>query len=336
MYSVGIVGAGRIFKKHYEALNKLSKYFKLIAVCDKKITHQIKSISKKKNIFFYDMTEMVKKCKPDIIVILTESGNHIKHYLQLEKLAKNFIIEKPLGLFSKDIKKIISSKKKFKNNIFVVKQNRFNPPVIKLKNSILKKQLGKVFMSTSRVRWKRDQNYYNLASWRGTRNLDGGVIGNQASHHLDALIWLNGKVQEVFAHGIKALAKIESEDTIIANLKFKNGSIGVLEATTATRPIDIEGSLSVLGSKGIVEISGFAMNKIKIWKTSKKIFRKFKENYEIKNVYGNGHLEFYKNVYYNLKGKDNDVIKFEDAVHVSKVIESINISIKKNKTIKVT
>lgn len=335
MYSVGIVGAGRIFKKHYQAINNLSKYFKLIAVCDKKITKQIKNINNKKFYFFSDMTRMVKSCKPDIIVILTESGNHIKHYLKLEKLAKNFIIEKPLGLFSKDLKKIILSKKKFNNNIFVVKQNRFNPPVVKLKKSILKKQLGKVFMSSSRVRWRRDQSYYDLAKWRGTRNLDGGVIGNQASHHLDALIWMNGKVKEVFAHGIKALAKIESEDTIIANLKFKNGSVGVLEATTATRPVDIEGSLSVLGSNGIVEISGFAMNKIKIWKTSKKFYKKFNENYEIRNVYGNGHLEFYKNVYDYLNGKNSDVIKFEDAVHVSKVIEAINNSIRKKKIIKI-
>ncbi len=335
MYSVGIVGTGRIFKKHYQAINKLSKYFKLVAICDKKITNQNKNKSHKRYPFFSDMTKMVKKCKPDIVVILTESGNHIKHYLKLKKIASNFIIEKPLGLFSKDLKKIIINKKKFRNNIFVVKQNRFNPPVMKLKDSIVKKRLGKVFMSTSRVRWMRDQKYYNLANWRGTRNLDGGVIGNQASHHLDALIWMNGKVKEVFAHGIKAMAKIESEDTIIANLKFKNGSIGVLEATTATRPMDIEGSLSVLGSEGIVEISGFAMNKIRIWKTLKRSYKKFKENYKIKNVYGNGHLEFYKNVYNFLNGKRNDIINFEDAVHVSKVIEAINISVRKNKIIKI-
>ena len=75
----------------------------------------------------------------------------------------------------------------------------------------------------------RDQKYYNLANWRGTRNLDGGVIGNQASHHLDALIWMNGKVKEVFAQGIKAMAKIESEDTIIANLKFKTDPLEFLK-----------------------------------------------------------------------------------------------------------
>ena len=107
------------------------------------------------------------------------------------------------------------------------------------------------------------------------------------------------------------------------------GLLGYFEATTTTRPVDIEGSLSVLGSNGIVEISGFAMNKIKIWKTSKKFYKKFNENYEIRNVYGNGHLEFYKNVYDYLNGKNSDVINFEDAVHVSKVIEAINNSIRK-------
>lgn len=334
MYSIALLGLGRISKKHLDSIIALPKKFNLIAVCDKdkKKLNKFKMKNVKK---FNDMNSMVKISKPDVISVLTESGNHINHYLKLSKRVKYFIIEKPLALFKSDLEIFKKSKKKNKNKIFVVKQNRYNPPLVKLKKAINKNLLGKIFMSTARVRWMRDQNYYNLSKWRGTRKLDGGVIGNQASHHLDALIWLNGNIKEVFAYGIKALAKIESEDTIIANLKFTNGSIGLIEATTATRPCDIEGSISILGSHGIIEVGGFAMNKIKIWKTKKQTLNKFKENYNIDNVYGFGHKEFYKNVFNSLNRKKNEVIKIEEAIHVSKVIEAINTSIKTGKKIKI-
>ena len=86
-------------------------------------------------------------------------------------------------------------------------------------------------------------------SWRGTWAMDGGVLTNQASHHVDMLEWMMGDVESVFARATTALANIEAEDTAVVTLKFKNGALGIIEATTATRPSDLEGSISILGSK---------------------------------------------------------------------------------------
>ena len=120
-------------------------------------------------------------------------------------------------------------------------------------------------MGTVRVRWCRPQSYYDQDSWRGTWALDGGVLTNQASHHIDLLEWMMGDVESVFAKSLNAMADIEAEDTAIVILKFKNGALGVIEATTAIRPKDLEGSISILGSKGSVEIGGFAVNEMKTW-----------------------------------------------------------------------
>jgi predicted dehydrogenase len=88
---------------------------------------------------------------------------------------------------------------------------------------------------------------------------------NQASHHIDMLEWMMGEVQSVMAITATRLAPIEAEDTVVAALRFRNGALGVVEATTATRPRDLEGSISILGEKGSVVVGGFAMDRLVTW-----------------------------------------------------------------------
>jgi predicted dehydrogenase len=120
--------------------------------------------------------------------------------------------------------------------LFVVKQNRFNIPVQRLRTALDAGRFGRVFLGTVRVRWSRDQAYYDQDSWRGTWALDGGVLANQASHHIDLLQWMLGDVESVFAKSMHALMHTETEDTAVAVFRFRSGALGVLEATTATRP----------------------------------------------------------------------------------------------------
>tara|TARA_B100000795_G_scaffold86327_1_gene62820 strand:- start:1304 stop:2341 length:1038 start_codon:yes stop_codon:yes gene_type:complete len=327
--NLGIVGCGRISSKHIGAiyLSSLKNKINIKAICDKK-TAKAKIISKKYKINFYEnMIKMAQEEDLDMISILTESGNHSKHFLELAKYVKYFVIEKPLSLKSKDALKIYNTAKKNGNKVFVVKQNRFNPSIKKLKEAINQGRFGKIFLGTARVRWSRDEKYYNLAKWRGKHDLDGGVIGNQASHHVDMLIWLMGEIKSVSALGKRALAKIESFDTVIANLRFKSGALGVLEATTATRPKDLEGSISILGSKGSVQIGGFSMNLVDTWQFSKMIKSDesiFKHSTMPKSVYGFGHLGFYESVLNSLNTKK--VLHPQNAIHTVKVIEAINKS----------
>jgi predicted dehydrogenase len=174
--------------------------------------------------------------------------------------------------------------------LFVVKQNRFNVPVVKLREALDQGRFGRLVLGTVRVRWCRTQEYYDQAPWRGTWALDGGVLTNQASHHLDMLGWMMGEVESVFARSTTALA----------TLRFRNGALGVIEATTATRPKDLEGSISVLGEGGTVEIAGFAVNKMKVWSfvdqrtDDEGVMDRFSVNPP--NVYGFGHQAYYEHV----------------------------------------
>ena len=213
------------------------------------------------------------------------------------------------------------------NNIklFVVKQNRFNVPVIELRKALEQGRFGKLIMGTVRVRWCRPQAYYDQDSWRGTWAYDGGVLTNQASHHVDLLEWMMGDVESVFAKSKQALAKIEAEDTAVVILKFRNGALGVIEATTAIRPKDLEGSLTILGEEGSVEIGGFAVNEMKTWNFSKmiegddEVIDKYSVNPP--NVYGFGHQAYYDHV---VDCINNDSSQLVDGLQGRKSLELIN------------
>jgi predicted dehydrogenase len=161
-------------------------------------------------------------------------------------------------------------------------------------------------MGTVRVRWCRTQAYYDQDPWRGTWALDGGVFANQASHHIDLLEWFLGEPISVYAKSRRALVNIEAEDTGIAVITFKSGAIGVVEATTATRPKDLEGSLSILGEKGAVEIGGFAVNEMKTWQFDPPCPGDLEMVANMRelppNVYGFGHVAYLNNVVSTING----------------------------------
>jgi len=185
---------------------------------------------------------------------------------------------------------------------------------------------GKLVMGTVRVRWCRPQRYYDQDEWRGTWSMDGGVFTNQASHHVDLLEWMLGEPVSVFAKSRTALADIETEDTGVAIITFKNGAIGIVEATTATRPKDLEGSLSILGEKGSVVIEGFAVNQMKTWnfenqseENQKGILANHNENPN--NVYGFGHIRYLDNVCESLLHNKKALV---DGLEGRKSLELIN------------
>src|ERR1700722_6272048 len=184
------------------------------------------------------MHEMVASTNPDVLVILTESGRHAEHAIALAPHGKHIIVEKPMALTLDDADEMIRACDRHGVRLFVVKQNRFNVPVTKLRQALERGRFGKLVLGTVRVRWCRRQDYYDQDAWRGTWALDGGVLSNQASHHIDLLEWMMGDVESVFAKARTALVDIETEDTGVVIIKFKNGALGIVEATTATRPKD--------------------------------------------------------------------------------------------------
>lgn len=303
MLGVALLGCGRIAVRHAQLLSSGEiAGAKLVCVCDID-KNRAEAFGTKYNVpYFADLDSMMKECgdKIDIVSILTPSGCHAQNTLEVAPYKKHIIVEKPMALTLEDADKMIESCDKFGIRLFVVKQNRYNLPVQKLREALEAGRFGKIVMGSVRVRWCRDNAYYKQDSWRGTWAQDGGVFTNQASHHIDLLEWMLGDVESVFAKSRTALSDIETEDTGVAVLKFKNGALGVIEATTATRPKDLEGSLSILGELGSVEIGGFAVNEIKHWnftnamESDKEVMEKYSVNPP--NVYGFGHKEYYLHV----------------------------------------
>ena len=326
MLKFAIVGCGRIAKRHSDLLgdNQIDGA-KLVAVADPKFA-RAESIGKGKNVPAYsDMHEMMAKEQPDVVTILTESGLHADHVVQLAPYGADIVVEKPMALTLEDADKMIETCDRHGVRLFVVKQNRFNVPVIELRKALEAGRFGKLILGTVRVRWCRRQDYYDQDSWRGTWAYDGGVLTNQASHHIDLLEWMMGDVVSVFAKSTTALVDIEAEDTAVVTLKFKNGALGIIEATTAVRPKDLEGSITILGEKGAVEIGGFAVNEMKHWNFAEEVegdddvLEKFSVNPP--NVYGFGHHAYYEHVVDCIKNKKQALV---DGLQGRRSLELIN------------
>lgn len=301
MLKVALVGCGRIAKRHSELLGHRQLEGACLAAVADVVGAKAEAIAEPFAVpWFTDMHKMMERVQPDIVVVLTESGLHAEHTIALAPHGKHIVVEKPMALTLDDADEMIRACDRHNVRLFVVKQNRFNVPVVKLREALEGGRFGKPVLGTVRVRWCRPQSYYDQDPWRGTWALDGGVLTNQASHHIDLLEWMMGEVDSVFAKSTTALADIETEDTAVVILKFSSGALGVIEATTATRPADLEGSISILGEKGTVEIGGFAVNEMKVWRfeTPKPEDAEVLEKYSVNppSVYGFGHKAYYEHV----------------------------------------
>jgi UDP-N-acetyl-2-amino-2-deoxyglucuronate dehydrogenase len=301
MLKFALVGCGRIAKRHSELLGfDQIKGAKLVAVCDNVVDKAIKIAGQFGISSYEDMDEMMISESIDVVVVLTPSGLHAEHVVNLSKYGKHIMVEKPMALTIEDTEDMISACDVNHIKLFVIKQNRFNVPVVKLKETLDSGRFGKLTLGTVRVRWARHQAYYDQDSWRGTWSMDGGVLTNQASHHVDMLEWMMGDVESVFAKISTALADVETEDTAIVTLKFKSGALGIIEATTAARPTNLEGSISILGENGTVVVGGVAVNEMQTWTFEDKqdgdsdVLEKFSVNPP--NVYGFGHQAYYEHV----------------------------------------
>ena len=223
-----LVGCGRIARKHAGNLGEGKiEGADLVAVCDVK-EDRAKHYGEKYSVpYFTDMHKMMRELgeKVDVVNILTPSGDHADHTIELCQYGKSIVVEKPMALTLQDADRMIEACDRAGVRLFVVKQNRFNLPVKKMREALELDRFGDLVMGTVRVRWCRDQAYYDQDKWRGTWEHDGGVFANQAIHHIDLLQWMMGDVETVYAKSATRLVDIEVEDTGVVLLKFSNGPL---------------------------------------------------------------------------------------------------------------
>ncbi|MGD9568067.1 MAG: Gfo/Idh/MocA family protein [Sedimentibacter sp.] len=298
-----IIGCGRISKNHIDALVNNSEVYNLVAVCDivedkaliRKVQYENSIINSNVNIYT-DYIQMLKNEKLDAVAICTESGYHANHAIDCLTYGKNVIIEKPMALSLEDADKInlLANEKGLK--VGICHQNRFNPSIQKLRRAVEEDRFGKIINGTARILWTREQSYYDQAPWRGTKALDGGTLMNQCIHNIDLLQWMMGsEVERVYSERGTFLRSIEMEDFGAILIRFKNGSIGIVEGSACVYPKNLEETLSIFGEKGTVVIGGLAVNKIQTWQfADKKEYDNEDESLDVDNVYGKGHTPLYK------------------------------------------
>lgn len=299
-----LIGCGRISPNHIVAAqnNKLD----IVAICDivpENMEDKVLKFKLGENVKRYtDYKEMVNNEKPELVAICTESGKHAKIAIYCIEHGCNCIVEKPIALSIKDADAIIAASIKHHVKVSACHQNRFNKSVQIIREAIDMNRFGRLFYGTAHIRWCRDREYYDRASWRGTWEQDGGALMNQCIHNIDLLRWMMGSdIEEVVGMTDRLNhSYIEAEDMGIALIKFKNGSYGIVEGTTDVYPKNLEETLYIFGEKGTVKAGGQSVNVIEEWRFSDlldnpdEVKARFHENPP--NVYGYGHTPLYADV----------------------------------------
>jgi UDP-N-acetyl-2-amino-2-deoxyglucuronate dehydrogenase len=301
----GLVGCGRISKNHIDALSKLQKDARLVAVCDIDESKARRTGEENSIDYYTSLENMLARGDLDAISICTPSGLHPVHGIAAAKKKLHVITEKPMATSLKKADELISACDENGVQLFVIKQNRLNSTLQLVKSAIDKGRFGRIYMVIVNVLWLRPQSYYDDAKWRGTWEFDGGAFMNQASHYVDMIEWLVGPVESVNAYTGTLARKIETEDSGVAGIKFRNGAFGSINVTMLTYPKNLEGSLTIIGERGTIRVGGVAVNKIEHWE-----FSDYDDDdklvetsaYNPPDVYGFGHTGYYKNVIDTLKG----------------------------------
>ena len=247
-YGFGIVGCGMISTFHARAIADV-RGAKLVACFDTREAAAEKFAADNHCKSYTRLDAMLADPNVDVVTIGTPSGAHMEPAVAAARAGKHVIVEKPLEITLKKCDRIIEACAKAGVKLAAIFPSRFHDSSIKLKRAIEGGRFGRLTIGDAYVKWFRTQAYYDSGAWRGTWALDGGgALMNQAIHSVDLLTWLMGPVVEIQANtATLAHERIEVEDAAAATLKFANGALGVLEATTAAYPgylkrIEIHGS----------------------------------------------------------------------------------------------
>lgn len=332
-----LIGCGRISPNHIVAA--LKNELEIVAICDVVTGNMVDKADKfdlPDSVKQYtDYKEMLTVEKPELVAIATESGKHAEIALDCIEAGCNLIIEKPIALSIKDADAIIEAAEHKGVKVCACHQNRFNKSVQQIRKAVEKHRFGRMFYGTAHIRWCRDHEYYDRASWRGTWEQDGGALMNQCIHNIDLLRWMLGDdiVEVVGMTDRLNHPYIDAEDLGIALVRFANGSYGIIEGTTDIYPKNLEETLYLFGEKGTVKAGGQSVNIIEEWRFAdmlddpEEVKARFNENPP--NVYGFGHTPLYADVIDAIK---NDRQPYVDAKAGKRALELVLAIYKSAKT----
>ncbi len=320
-----ITGCGRIAKRHAE---QIAKHGILAAVCDI-IPEKANELARLHNAkAYYSIDEMMAAEKDlTVVSICSPNGLHALHSIKALEAGCNVLCEKPLCIAVGDGKKMIAAAEKAGKKLFVVKQNRYNPPVAFLKELIVSGKLGKIYSFQVNCFWNRPNEYYT--GWKGTKDLDGGTLFTQFSHFIDLLYWLLGDVVNV-----KSLSKnfahptIAFEDTGAVLFEMASGAIGSLNYTVNSFNNNMEGSITVFGEHGTVKVGGQYLNELEYCNVKNVDHPELAQGNPA-NGYGfyqgsmSNHDKVYKNLVQALENPQHEFASAAEGIKTVEIIERI-------------
>lgn len=255
----GIVGCGVIGPTHAKALESLPDA-QLIAVVDS-VPEKAEKMAEKYHARAYtSLQEMLERERPDVVDVCTPSGMHGEHACQVMRAGSHVIVEKPMEIKRERIEEMLRVQKETGRKMAVISQHRFDPATQQVRTLIEQGAFGRLALGNAAIPWWRSQKYYDSGAWRGTWELDGGgVLMNQSIHSIDLLQWLMGPVKSIYAYTDTLAHSIETEDVAAAVLRFANGALGTITATTDAYP-GVTTRIEIFGDKGsaIIESDSLA------------------------------------------------------------------------------
>lgn len=257
----GLVGCGHIGLLHARMIRKFGT---LAAICDPD-PGKIASFPDADKVRTYSTIEALLENESglDVVAICSPNGYHAQHSMQVLQKGLHVICEKPMAIKTADCEAMRAASATYNRKLFIVKQNRFNPPVALLKQWIDTGRLGNIFSVQVNCFWNRNNAYYQNA-WRGTKDLDGGTLFTQFSHFIDLLYWMFGDVEQVCAmmDNFNHAQQVMYEDTGVVSLKFSSGVLGSIHFNVNAFRQNMEGSVTVFAEKGTIKVGGRYLNKL--------------------------------------------------------------------------
>ena len=327
-----IIGCGRIAQRHAKHINNLAE---LVAVCDIEIEKANVLATKYNATAYQNLDKMLAQHQDvDVVAVCSPNGLHAEHAIKALKAGFHVLCEKPMAISVKDCGEMIKVSEQSNKRLFAIKQNRFNPPVVAVKEAIDNGYLGKIFSIQLNCFWNRNNDYYHN-SWKGTKDLDGGTLYTQFSHFIDLVYWMIGDVKRAYALTSNFAHKdiIEFEDSGVIALEFDNGAIGGINYTVNSFQKNMEGSLTIFGEKGTVKIGGQYLNELEYQNIEGFVIKDLPEGNKPNN-YGNyvgsmsNHDKIYKNVINVLLYGDSIATNSFEGLKTVEIIDKIYQSAK--------
>ncbi len=289
MKKIALVGCGRISQRHIEAI-QATEGVEIAIVCD-----VVESKAKKASELLGGIpytTDFHTLCDVDAVSVLTPSGLHPRHVIELAESTNipYIICEKPISLTVREAIEMMDRVTKAGKTLLPVYQNRYNPLVAFTRELIQSGKLGKIFQFVNNIFWSRGDEYFAI-DWHGTQDLDGGVLYTQASHYVDMIHYFFGEIKQSKGIG-GSLRKLEVQDTISAVCEFESGVVGTINATVSTYQKNFLTEFTLIAEKGTIRLSGTNLNKIDFWNVEG--MERPNMDFSINHEYGKGHDMLYR------------------------------------------